>query len=527
MRSKMIMLGLTFVVIVGSFTATLLSGDRPALGLDLRGGISIVLFPVKGSDLSTLDTAAEIIRSRVDGLGIAEPEVSRQGDTLVVDLPGVKDRARAEKLVGETAELRFRLVEGALPWSDQPVPSSTSSVPSTTAAVGSTSTTVAPTPSTSGSSSGSTRDSREVGTIAYRPGQFTETTVPTPPTAPTPPTSVPTAVSTCEAGKLVTPRAQATASATVILPDVDRTLCYKLGPTLLTGRNVGEAEAFINPSTAEWAVNVTFRNDDFVTKVAQPYVNKDVAIELDDVVLSAPRINPGITGRDVQISGSFTEREARDLALALRYGALPVQFDSAQQTVQSVSPSLGKDQLRAGIVSGLIGLALVALYMLCFYRLLGMVVWIGLALTGMTFFTVTTWLSATQGLTLTLAGVTGIIVSVGVTVDSYVVYFERLKDEARMGKTIRSSLEPGFRRSFRTIVAADLVSLIGAVVLYLLAAGSVRGFAYFLGLSTVLDLILAYTFMHPLVLLLARRPALVRMRGIGIGAALDIPEARA
>ncbi|MFM7225589.1 MAG: hypothetical protein ACKO1Y_09220, partial [Actinomycetota bacterium] len=200
MRSKMIMLGLTFVVIVGSFTATLLSGDRPALGLDLRGGISIVLFPVKGSDLSTLDTAAEIIRSRVDGLGIAEPEVSRQGDTLVVDLPGVKDRARAEKLVGETAELRFRLVEGALPWSDQPVPSSTSSVPSTTAAVGSTSTTVAPTPSTSGSSSGSTRDSREVGTIAYRPGQFTETTVPTPPTAPTPPTSVPTAVSTGEAG---------------------------------------------------------------------------------------------------------------------------------------------------------------------------------------------------------------------------------------------------------------------------------------------------------------------------------------
>ena len=239
------------------------------------------------------------------------------------------------------------------------------------------------------------------------------------------------------------------------------------------------------------------------------------------------RSNPGITGRDVQISGSFTERQARDLALALRYGALPVQFDSTQQTVQSVSPSLGKDQLRAGIISGLIGLALVALYMLFFYRLLGVVVWIGLALTGMTFFTLTTWLSVNQGLTLTLAGVTGIIVSVGVTVDSYVVFFERLKDEARTGKTIRSSLEPGFRRAFRTIIAADLVSLIGAVVLYLLAAGSVRGFAYFLGLSTVLDLILAYTFMHPLVLLLARRPALVRMRGIGIGAALDLPEARA
>lgn len=525
------MLALTVIVIVGSFLATLASGDRPALGLDLRGGISIVLFPVEGSDLSTLDTAAEIIRSRVDGLGIAEPEVSRQGDTLVVDLPGVKDRARAEKLVGETAELRFRLVEGAIPWSDTPSPSSTSSVPPTTAAVGTT--TTAPTSSTtSGQSRGVVGADSDVETIAYRPGQVTASSTPAASTAPTtvpaaPGTTAPAVVANCEEGKLVTPRAQATASATVILPNIERTLCYKLGPTILTGRNVSEAEAFINPSTAEWAVNVTFRNDDFVTKIAQPYVNKDVAIELDDVVLSAPRINPGITGREVQISGSFTEREARDLALALRYGALPVQFDSTQQTVQSVSPSLGKDQLRAGIISGLIGLALVALYMLFFYRLLGVVVWIGLALTGMTFFSLTTWLSATQGLTLTLAGVTGIIVSVGVTVDSYVVYFERLKDEARMGKTIRSSLEPGFRRSFRTIVAADLVSLIGAVVLYLLAAGSVRGFAYFLGLSTVLDLILAYTFMQPLVLLLARRPALVRMRGIGIGAALDIPEARA
>jgi preprotein translocase subunit SecD len=244
-------------------------------------------------------------------------------------------------------------------------------------------------------------------------------------------------------------------------------------------------------------------------------------------VLSAPKINPGITGQDVTITGNFSEREARDLALSLRYGALPVQFDTEQQTVQSVSPTLGKDQLRAGIIAGLIGLAVVALYMILFYRLLGLVVWIGLALTGMVFFTLTTWLSTHQGLTLTLAGVTGIIVSVGITVDSYVVYFERLKDEVRTGKTVRSSLDPGFTRAFRTIWAADLVSLIGAVVLYLLAAGSVRGFAYFLGLSTVLDLILAYCFMHPFVLLLARRPALIRMPGVGIAAGLDVPEVRA
>ena len=159
MRAKMIMLALTVLVIVGTFTATMLGSDRPALGLDLRGGISIVLFPVKGSDLSTLDTAASIIRSRVDGLGIAEPEVSRQGDTLVVDLPGVKDRARAEQLVGETAELRFRLVEGVLPWSATPTSSTSStSTPSSTAAVGTTSPTTstapATTPPTTGAAAG-------------------------------------------------------------------------------------------------------------------------------------------------------------------------------------------------------------------------------------------------------------------------------------------------------------------------------------------------------------------------------------
>jgi preprotein translocase subunit SecD len=204
-----------------------------------------------------------------------------------------------------------------------------------------------------------------------------------------------------------------------------------------------------------------------------------------------------------------------------------VQFDKDQQTVQSVSPTLGKDQLRAGIIAGLIGLALVAIYMIVFYRLLGVVVWLGLGLTAMVFWVIVSYLSASRGLTLTLAGVTGIIVSVGVTVDSYVVYFERLKDEVRTGKTIRSSLDTGFRRAFRTIIAADLVSLIGAAVLYALATGSVRGFAFFLGLSTAIDLLLAYCFMHPFVVVLSRRPNLVRAPGVGIAAGLDVQGVRA
>jgi len=221
------------------------------------------------------------------------------------------------------------------------------------------------------------------------------------------------------------------------------------------------------------------------------------------VVQSAPEINQGITGRDVEISGDFSQGEAKDLALVLRYGALPVQFDQGKQTVDSVSPTFGRDQLTAGIVAGLIGLGLVALYMLLYYRL-GLVVVLGLGLTGMLFFTLISYLSTSQGLTLTLAGVTGIIVSVGITVDSYVVFFERLRDELRSGKTLRSSVDRGFARAFRTILAADAASFIGAAVLYYLTVGSVRGFAFFLGLSTLLDVIVAYFFTRPLVALLGQ-----------------------
>jgi preprotein translocase subunit SecD len=295
----------------------------------------------------------------------------------------------------------------------------------------------------------------------------------------------------------------------------------------MTGKDVGTANASVDPSTASWIVQVHFKNNDFVTKVAQPYVGKNVAITLDQEVVSAPTINQGITGQDVQITGNFSDHDAHQLALALRYGSLPIQFDSHQQTVETVSPTLGRDQLHAGLVAGIIGLLLVALYMILFYRLLGLVVWVGIGLTGMTFFTLITWLSTHRGLTLTLAGVTGIIVSVGVTVDSYVVYFERLKDEVRTGKTVRSSLDSGFRRAFRTIIAADLVSIIVALVLYFFATGSVRGFAYFLALSTFLDLILAYCFMYPAVSLLARNPKLVQLPGVGIAAGLDVPGVRA
>ena len=307
----------------------------------------------------------------------------------------------------------------------------------------------------------------------------------------------------------------------------DPASCFLLGPTVLTGRNISSAEAHYDPNTAVYVTDIKFRT---TTSSRRSRGRTSTSASRSSSTASCsrrPTINPGITGRNVQISGEFSKGEATDLARLLRYGALPVQFDRDEQTVQSISPTLGKDQLHAGIVAGVIGLALVALYMLAYYRLLGLVVVCGLALTGLLFFTLTSFLSTRQGLALTLAGVTGLIVSVGVTVDSYVVYFERLKDEIRSGKTVRSSLDVGFRRSFRTILAADLVSLLGAAVLYYLASGSVRGFAFFLGLSTAIDLVLTVTFMHPFVVLLARRPNLIRMPKVGIAAGLDVPEVRA
>ena len=516
------MLILTVVVIVGTFVATLLSDSRPVLGLDLQGGVSIVLFPVEGSDLGALNTAVDVIRNRVDGLGIAEPDVQRQGNTIVVNLPGVKDRTKAEGLVGETAELRFRQVQEQ---NGQPLIFAFAATPSgaTTAAKGGTSTTngakIQPSttvaPSTSGKSAGLPPGEQTIATapiVAHLAATgatgASGTTGATGATGATggPTTTVPTKAFPGCADLIKQSPPDTDAAQQVVLPDRKQESCYVLGPAIVTGKSVKSANVIYDSNQSQFATNVKFKNNDFLDKIAGPLVGKQVAIELDGVVQSAPTINPGITGRDVEITGNFTQGEAKQLALVLRYGALPVQFDQAKQTVESVSPTLGRDQLTAGIVAGLIGLGLVALYMLAFYRLLGLVVVVGLVLTGMLFFTVVSYLSTAHGLTLTLAGVTGIIVSVGVTVDSYVVYFERLKDEVRTGKTIRSSLEPGFRQAFRTIIAADLVSLLGAAVLYVFATSSVRGFAFFLGLSTVMDLLLAYIFMHPAVSVLARQP---------------------
>lgn len=469
-------LWLPLFIIVGiavlSLAGTLAAGNSPKLGLDLQGGLSVVLQPTEDVPSGVLRQAESIIRNRVDALGVAEPDIHIEGQSIIVALPGVKNRQRALELVGQTAELRFRPVLGTLPPYDPnpPPPASTT-------------TTTAP------------------GTPPPPPDQATTTT--------TSPAQIPT-----------TDRAGNTKEAQVVLPVAKENARLILGPSEMDGRAIRSAQAQFGQTDGQWRVTfeTTSEGGKQLAALSQKYIGKQVAIELDGEVMSAPQFNEAITQGEGEISGSFTEKEAKDLALVLRYGSLPVNLEQA--TAQEVSATLGKDSLRAGILAGLIGLALVLLYMIVYYRALGLVVLIGLIVTGMLMYSLVSFMGETNGLALTLAGATGIIISVGVTVDSYVVYFERLKDEIRSGKTIRSSVDRGFSRAYRTIVAADVVSLIGAALLYFLAVGSVRGFAFFLGLSTVMDMIIAYFFTRPMVILLGRSRLFTEAKFFGVARGL-------
>jgi preprotein translocase subunit SecD len=430
----------------GMLAATIISGNTPHLGLDLQGGASVVLAPKTKAKSSDLKTSIEVIRNRVDALGVAEPEITQQGNNIVIELPGVKNQEHALQLVGRTAQLLFRPVLNQLPYTTKPGPDQPQ----------------------------------------------------------------------------ITPPDQNDPKATVYLPDKDKKVIYQLGPAQLTGKALSSADATID-QTGQWKVEFTTTGSGSGQwdEVAKNNYQKQVAIDLDGVVQSAPQINAQQFNGRGEITGNFTQAQAKDLALVLKYGSLPVQLQP--QTVETVSATLGKDSLSAGLIAGAVGIGLVALYMVFYYRALGLVVWLGLAISGAMLYSIITYLGQSSGLALSLAGVTGIIVSVGVTVDSYIVYFERLKDEIRSGKTIRSSVDRGFKRAYRTILAADLVSIFAAGTLYVLSVGAVRGFAFFLGLSTLLDLITAYFYTRPMVILLGRSRFFTEARWVGVARGLAAP----
>ena len=298
-----------------------------------------------------------------------------------------------------------------------------------------------------------------------------------------------------------------------------------LAPAQMTGTAVKSASAQLN--NGQWTVNLVLTGPGSTAwdTLAKQQFHAIIAIDLDGQVISAPITQPTQAAftpfnGQVQISGSFTEDQAKTLATEFTYGALPVKLD--RLTVETVSPTLGKASLHAGLISGLAGLLLVLLYVIFYYRLLGVVVVAGLAVTGALLWAIISILGQSFNITIDLAGVIGIIVSIGITVDSYIVYFERLKDEARSGRTVRSSVDKGFASAFRTVLAADAVSLLGAVVLYEFSIGPVQGFALFLGISTLLDVFVTYFFTRPFVILLGRSRSGSEVRGMSVASGLGV-----
>ena len=484
-------------IAVGLLVGNLVTHQEPLLGLDLQGGVEVVLRPVAGETEVTseaLEQALEIVRNRVDALGVAEPDITIQGGNIVVQLPGVDDQDRAIALVGQTAELRFR------PLLARSV--SRTEIEAYKAAL-----------EESGEDAGA--DGAQAGGLN---------------------------VEDLLEGTLTEPTGD-TADSVVILPgkpDVNGQVHhFLLGPALVTGAALESATPVLE--FAQWNVQVTAlegaegidrfngaaRTCYYEAPDLQVCPTGQLGIVLDGVVESAPVVNARAFERDrINITGAFSEAEARDLALVLDYGALPLVFEDPAETglVRTVSATLGRDALRAGLIAGIVGLALVALYMLAYYRLLGLAALGSLAVSGVLLWVIVSFLSETRGLALTLAGVTGLIVAIGVSLDSNVVYFEHLKEDVLGGRTLRSSVDRSFPVAFRTIFWANLATLIGAGILWLLTIGSVRGFAAMLAFASILDLVATYFFLRPVVRGLARwsahRPALVGMEA-AVAAAAD------
>jgi preprotein translocase subunit SecD len=553
-RKLLITLIATVLVSISLVAGNLIAGNKPSLGLDLQGGASVTLEPKGDYDTVALDVAVEIIRARVDSIGVAEPEIIRQGSTVVINLPGVKDQQRALEIVGRTGEVLLRPVLQSGMRNDDAttttiagqttVPGATSSTiagatttvaGATTTVAGATTTVAEATTTVAGATTSQPASSGGLGKTRQPMSAATTTT----PTTVAPSTTVgSTDVGVTTTSVAVAPSTTvgsidvgATTTTVAVAPsapqqDISMTnepskqaiLEGRDGLVYFTGPSQADGQVFANDAAAQissgsWVVAVGLRGgasgeDKWNLLAAQCFQKAatcptgQIAIVLDGVVISAPVVQTANFSGSVQISGDFKEAEAKDLAKILEFGAVPVRFDSP--TAQTVSATLGKDSLNAALISGLVGVLLVLLFLFFYYRRLAIVVLGGLAISGMLQWSAISWLSQRNGLALSLSGVTGIIVSVGVTVDSYVVFFEKLKDDVLGGKTLKNSATRSFNSAWRTIIAADTVSLIGAVVLWFLTVGSVRGFAFFLGLSTLCDIIVAYFFTRPTVILMSR-----------------------
>jgi protein-export membrane protein SecD len=479
-RRLVVPLVVVFALIGGIWGLILVQHIKPRLGLDLTGGTSVIYQPHspdgKNPTDEQLNTTVDIIRNRVNSKGVAESEVNLEGGNIVVSIPSVKNPDEVLKAVGTTAQLRFRPVLQEVTSNDP----------------------------------------------AYKKAQF----------------------AAVDCGKPATWKDQIDKEAVLCArepgqdePDPNapklRMGAVALGGTDITGANAQLATSGQNGiTTGQWTTELRLsgkgakRFADITGQLAcnpQGDPKRRLGITLDAVVINSPpmaqdvQCHQGIVGGRAEITGQ-TEAEAKALAPLISTGALPLTLDPVNRS--TVSATLGADSLHSGLIAGALGLAAVFLYVLAFYRGLGLVAWIGLAIAAAFNFGIVILMGKLIGFTLTLAGIAGLIVAVGISADSYVVFFERLKDEVRDGKTLRASVDRGWARSFHTLVSANTVSFAAALVLYLLAVGPVRGFAFTLGLATAVDFFTAWMFGRPAVSLFARTRLLREGRLAGIRAAI-------
>ncbi|MEU2063478.1 protein translocase subunit SecD [Streptomyces sp. NPDC013455] len=537
-------LALILIAIVALTGGMFLSGHTtPRLGIDLAGGTSITLKAKadQGSAINkaNMDTAVDIMNRRVNGLGVSEAEVQTQGnDNIIVNIPKGTNSEEAQEQVGTTAKLYFRPVLASEPSGQaakSPSPSASSS--------GSSSPKPSASPSSSASSKEEASSSGTASPGASATSQGRAVTDALKKASPTPsasasasgsgtPSATPSASSsggTATDSKLqaqyaaldcTKPTARANAGkrakpgqSTVACGEIDGTWYkYLLGPAAVDGTEVKKAQAvFDTQGAAGWQVQMNFTKSgadkfaDITGELAknQPPQN-EFGIVLDGEVVSSPYVQQAITGGQAEISGSFKQEEAQGLANMLSYGALPLSFQ--EQSVTTVTAALGGEQLRAGLLAGAIGLALVVLYLVVYYRGLSLVAMASLVVSAILTYVIMSLLGPAIGFALNLPAVCGAIVAIGITADSFIVYFERIRDEIREGRSLRPAVERAWPRARRTILVSDFVSFLAAAVLFIVTVGKVQGFAFTLGLTTLLDVVVVFFFTKPLMTLLARRP---------------------
>lgn len=461
----------------------------PKLALDLEGGTQIVLSPQLESGQTVtaeqMAQAVSIIRQRIDAAGVSEAEINTQGNNnIVVSIPGTPDDATLARIEA-SAKLEFRAVlEAGAPTSTAvgadgtatPVPVGTidpnlSTVPAVSPSNGSDLNWVTP----------ALQAQYEQFDCASESAQTTNT---------------------------------APEDQPLITCDFSNTVKYILGPVEVFGSDISNAGASLvttstGATTGQWAVDLAFNGKgtkdfgDVTTRLnGLTGSQNQFAIVLDGKVLTAPATNAAITNGSAQITGGFTQESSKTLADQLKYGALPIGFQV--QSSDTISATLGSTQLMSGLLAGAIGLILVVLYSLFQYRTLGLVTVASLIVAAVLTYLVVTILSWREGYRLSLAGVAGLIVAIGITADSFIVYFERIRDELRDGRGLESAVESAWKRAIRTIIASDAVNFLAAIVLFILAVGNVRGFALTLGLTTVVDLFVVSLFTHPVLQLLSK-----------------------